>query len=83
LSATGFGLPAIVEHDCRLGAHAHIAGERLAGLVRVGEGAHVGIRAVVIEGIAIGAGALVAAGAVVVEDVADGARVAGLPARHF
>ena len=58
-------------------------GVRLAGMVTVGERAHVGIGAVAIEGIAIGDGALVAAGAVVVRDVAPGARVAGVPAREM
>jgi UDP-perosamine 4-acetyltransferase len=73
---------AIVDHDCRIGAHAHVGpGARLAGLVTVGEEAHVGIGAVAIERIGIGAGALVAAGAVVIRDVPAGARVAGVPAR--
>ncbi len=73
---------AIVEHDCRIGAHAHIApGARLAGLVTVGAGAHIGIGAVVIEGVRIGASAVVGAGAVVIRDVEDGALVGGVPAR--
>jgi UDP-perosamine 4-acetyltransferase len=73
---------AIVDHDCRIGAHSHVGpGARLAGLVTVGEEAHVGIGAVAIERIEIGAGALVAAGAVIVRDVPAGARVAGVPAR--
>ncbi|MDQ3889411.1 MAG: acetyltransferase [Actinomycetota bacterium] len=73
---------AIVEHDCRVGEHGHVApGARLAGGVTVGPGAHVGIGAVVIEGVRIGADALVAAGAVVIRDVGDGERVAGVPAR--
>jgi serine acetyltransferase len=50
-------------------------------MVAVGERAHVGIGAVVIERIEIGSGALVAAGAVVVRDVPPGGRVAGVPAR--
>jgi UDP-perosamine 4-acetyltransferase len=75
---------AIVEHDCRVGAHAHVApGARLAGLVSVGEGAHVGIGATVIERVQIGSEALVAAGAVVLRDVPEGARVAGVPAREM
>jgi acetyltransferase-like isoleucine patch superfamily enzyme len=49
--------------------------------VTIGEDAHVGIGAVVIEGVSIGEGAFVAAGAVVVGDVPDGVRVAGVPAR--
>jgi UDP-perosamine 4-acetyltransferase len=75
---------ALVEHECRIGAHAHVGpGALLAGLASVDAGAHVGIGAVVIEGVRIGAEALVAAGAVVVEDVAPRARVAGVPAREM
>jgi acetyltransferase-like isoleucine patch superfamily enzyme len=51
--------------------------------VTVGSGAHVGIGAVVIEGVSIGTGALVAAGAVVVRDVEERVRVAGVPAREI
>jgi sugar O-acyltransferase (sialic acid O-acetyltransferase NeuD family) len=73
---------ALVEHDCRIGAHTHVApGVTLGGLVTVGAHAHVGIGATVVQGVRIGERALVAAGAVVIGDVEDGARVAGVPAR--
>ncbi|MCE9613245.1 MAG: acetyltransferase [Lentisphaerae bacterium] len=73
---------AIVEHDCQVGAHAHLAsGSVLCGGVRVGMRAHVGGGAVVRQGIMIGDGAVVAAGAVVVKDVQPGDVVAGVPAR--
>jgi carbonic anhydrase/acetyltransferase-like protein (isoleucine patch superfamily) len=49
--------------------------------VRIGDGAMVGIGAIVLKGVHIGAGARVAAGAVVTRDVAAGATVAGNPAR--
>jgi acetyltransferase-like isoleucine patch superfamily enzyme len=49
--------------------------------VTVGDGAHIGTGAVVLQGRTIGTGAVVAAGAVVLEDVPDGGRVAGVPAR--
>jgi acetyltransferase EpsM len=49
--------------------------------VTVGEGAHVGMGAVVVEGLTVGAEAFVAAGAVVIADVPARARVRGVPAR--
>jgi UDP-perosamine 4-acetyltransferase len=75
---------AVVEHDCRVAAHAHVApGATLCGGVVVGRAAHVGAGAVVIQGMAVGDGALVAAGAAVVRPVRAGGRVAGVPAREF
>ncbi len=71
-----------VDHDCRVGAHVHLApGVVLSGTVTVGDRSHLGTGAVVIQGVRIGMGALVAAGAVVTRHVPDGARVAGVPAR--
>jgi carbonic anhydrase/acetyltransferase-like protein (isoleucine patch superfamily) len=49
--------------------------------VRIGDGAMVGIGAIVLKGVHIGAGARIGAGAVVTRDVAAGATVAGNPAR--
>lgn len=73
---------AIVEHDCVVGDHVHIAtGAKLAGGVSVGNGAHIGIGAVVRQGIHIGEDAVVGAGAVVVKDIDSGDVVAGNPAR--
>mgnify|MGYP001190438391 CR=1 FL=1 len=74
----------IVEHDCTVGAHCHLAtGTVLCGGVSIAETSHIGAGSVIRQGIRIGAGALVAAGAVVVKDVADGQTVAGVPARPF
>jgi len=71
---------AIVEHDCEIGAFAHICpGANLAGQVTVCEGAMVGLGASVIQGVTIGAGAVVGAG--VLGDVPAGATVVGVPAR--
>jgi UDP-perosamine 4-acetyltransferase len=73
---------AIVEHDGRLDAAAHVApGCALAGRVRVGARALIGVGSAVRPGIMIGADAVVGAGSAVVADVADGAVVAGCPAR--
>ncbi len=73
---------AIIEHDCAISDHAHIApGAILCGNVTVGEGAHIGAGAVIRQGIRIGAWAIVGCGAVVVNDVPDGVTVVGNPAR--
>ncbi|MBE3142424.1 MAG: acetyltransferase [Planctomycetes bacterium] len=73
---------AVVEHDCVVMDHAHIAtGASLASAVTVGEGAHIGVGASVRQGVRIGDGALVGAGAAIVKDVPPGAVVVGVPAR--
>ncbi len=74
---------ATVDHDCRIGAHVHLApGVTLSGSVQIGDATHVGAGATVIQGVRIGARCTVAAGAVVLSDVADGTTVAGVPARR-
>jgi len=74
---------ACVDHDCRIGAHVHLApGAVLSGGVTVEDGSHLGTGAVVIQGIHIGKDALVAAGAVVVRDVRPGTTIMGVPARE-
>jgi len=73
---------AIVEHDCVVEAHAHIAPRAcLAGGVQVGWGAHIGLGAVVKENITIGQQAIIGAGAVVINDVPSATTVVGVPAR--
>ena len=72
-----------VDHDCSIGAHAHIApGVTLSGGVTVGTGAHVGTGSSVIQGVTVGAGSVVGAGAVVIRDVPDGITVFGVPAKE-
>jgi len=66
---------ASVDHDCIVGAHAHIApGVTLCGGVRVGAGAHVGTGGSVIQGIEIGASSLVRAGTATTAPVPDGTK---------
>lgn len=78
------GCSSIVEHNCRIRAHAFIApGVNLAGGVTIGEGAFIGIGATIIQGVSVGRGALVGAGSVVIKDVPDRGKVAGVPARDL
>lgn len=75
---------AIVEHECHIGAFAHVApGAVLAGNVRVGSFTFVGANAVVKQGTVIGKNAIIGAGAVVLRDVPDGTTVVGNPARRL
>lgn len=65
---------ALVEHDCLVGDHSHIApGAVLCGGVVVEEEVHVGAGAIVLGGIRLGAGSVVAAGATVTKNVEAGA----------
>lgn len=68
---------------CTLGAGVSVGHRAVVHGATVGDGALVGIGAVVLNGARIGAGALVAAGAVVREGMAvePGVLVAGVPAR--
>lgn len=73
---------ATVAHDCILEDYVHLApGVALAGSVRVGKAAFVGIGAVVINNITIGAGTIVGAGAAVTSDLPKGVIAVGSPAR--
>lgn len=73
---------ASVDHHSVLGAHSHVApGVHLAGNVRVGEGALVGIGSCAVPGISIGAWSVVGAGTAVIRDVPERATVGGVPAK--
>ena len=49
----------------------------------IGDGAHIGTNATVIENVFVGSKAMVAAGACVISDISSNARVAGIPAKAF
>jgi sugar O-acyltransferase (sialic acid O-acetyltransferase NeuD family) len=72
---------AIIEHECEIAENVHVApGAALAGRIRVGRDALIGLGSRVLPGLTIGAHARVGAGAVVVRDVPDHATVVGVPA---
>lgn len=74
---------AVVEHDCHVGAHSHVAtGAVVCGGCHIGHDVHIGAGAVVNQGIRVGNGAIVASGAVVTRDVEPLTLVAGVPAGH-
>lgn len=73
---------AIAEHDCRVGAHVHLApGVTLSGGVTLGDGCHLGTGCVVIQNVTIGAGCVIGAGAVVTRDLEPHTLAVGVPAR--
>ncbi len=75
---------AIVEHECKIGAFAHIApGAVLAGNVTVGARSFIGANAVVKQGVIIGNDVVVGAGAVVLKDIPNNTTVVGNPARKI
>ena len=62
---------AIVEHDCRIGRHVHIApGAVICGGVEVGDHVHIGSGATLIQGLQIGAESISGAGSIVTRDIA-------------
>lgn len=62
---------AIIEHDCSIGCHNHIApGAVLCGAVITGDNVHIGSGAVVIQGCSLGAGCIVGAGSVLTTSIA-------------
>jgi UDP-perosamine 4-acetyltransferase len=73
---------AVVDHECEIGQAVHVCpAAALAGRVRVGEEAFIGLGCRIIQCLSIGSQAVVGAGAVVIADVPDGATVVGVPAR--
>jgi acetyltransferase-like isoleucine patch superfamily enzyme len=77
--ATVAAMSVILAHD---EARAYTgAGEEVVEETEIGEDAFVGVRCVVMPGVALGRRSVVAAGAVVTRSVPDGVTVAGVPAR--
>jgi sugar O-acyltransferase (sialic acid O-acetyltransferase NeuD family) len=73
---------ATIDHDCVLEDGVHVSpGANLAGIVRVGECAWIGIGSSVKEEISIGHDSVVGAGSAVVNDIGDSVTVGGVPAR--
>jgi sugar O-acyltransferase (sialic acid O-acetyltransferase NeuD family) len=73
---------AIVEHDCVIDDGVHICpGVNLAGGVRVGQKAWVGIGSTVIQQCQIGEESLIGAGSVVINDIPPHVTVCGVPAK--
>lgn len=69
---------ALIEHDCSVGAHCHIAtGARVNGNVQIGEGSFIGSGSVLKQGICLGAHCTVGMSQNVRHNVADRARIAG------
>lgn len=75
---------AVVDHECILDCVVHICpAAALAGRVRVGEGAFIGLGARVIQCLTVGAWSTIGSGGVVIRDVREGATVVGVPARSI
>ncbi len=73
---------AVVEHDCRLDNWAHLSPRAiLGGGASLCEGAHVGLGAVVLPGMAPGSWAILGAGAVMTRCIPPGVTAVGVPAR--
>ncbi|WP_120521985.1 transferase [Arthrobacter celericrescens] len=75
---------AIVEHDCRVGAGAHLApGSVLLGAATVGREVFLGSGARVLPGIGVGDHAVLGAGAVATRQLDGMATYVGVPARRL
>lgn len=73
---------ATVDHDCVLEDYVHIApGCNLAGTVRLGQGAFLGVGSAAVPGVCVGAWTTVGAGGVVVKDLPAGVVAVGVPAK--
>nr|WP_306469588.1 acetyltransferase [Oscillatoria laete-virens] len=74
----------IVEHDCLVGSHCHLAPRvTLCGEVRLGDMTHVGPGTVVLQGRSIDSESLIGAMTLVRKDLPAQSRVAGNPAKSL
>jgi maltose O-acetyltransferase len=71
----------IITTTHELGPREHRAGNAIRAPVKIGDGAWIGSRCVVLPGVTIGPGAIVDPGSVVTKDVAAHTRVSGIPAK--
>ncbi len=73
----------ILEHDCQIGAFAHIApGTVLAGEVTVGENSHIGSNATIKQQIYIGSNTIIGMGSVVINNIQNSVMAYGNPCRE-
>jgi len=74
---------AIIEHDCRVGAFAHIApGAVLSGGVTVGDQTHIGTNATLKQQIKIGSNTIIGIGSVVTQNIKNKIIAYGNPCRE-
>lgn len=72
---------AVVEHDCHLDAFVHLSPRAaLAGGVKIGYSAHIGIGTSIIQNITIGDHSIIAAGSAVIRNIPGYSLAAGVPA---
>lgn len=74
---------ALLDHDCQIGAHVHIApGTKISGAVQIGNSTHIGTGTTIIQGIKIGECCLIGAGSVVVKNIKRNTKAYGVPAKE-
>ena len=74
---------AIIEHDCQIGAFAHIApGAVLGGGVTVGENSHIGSNVTIKQRVKIGSNSIIGMGSVVLQNIEDNIMAYGNPCRE-
>lgn len=69
------------DHGISLGQDIFEQALRAKGPIKIGDGAWLGTRVIVLSGVTIGVGAVIGAGSVVTHDIPDGAIAGGNPAR--
>jgi UDP-perosamine 4-acetyltransferase len=75
---------ASVDHDCVVDDFAHLApGTHLAGEVRIGAGAFLGIGSAAVPGVSAGDWSVVGAGATIISDIPSATTAIGTPARRM